>query len=99
MTTIVTVSHPSDDSDDMVTVHRQSVGGRRTAIGFNPSDHAGTRKLKALAAAFIEACHIEAEKLHTEDYDGNRCLATAMTHAESAQMFAVKGLHAHKNAS
>ena len=98
MDTIVNVSHPSDHPDDEVVVYERSVGGARAGIKFNPSDHVGTRKLKALAAAFIEACHQEQKNLHDDDSDGRRCMDTAMTQAESAQMFAVKGLFARRNA-
>ena len=98
MTTIVTVSYPGDAQDDYVTVHEHSTGGRRTGITFNPSDHAGTRKLKALAAAFVDACHLEQQNLHGDDNEGQRCFTRAMNHAELAQMLAVKGLFTRRNA-
>ena len=98
MTTFVTVEHPGDAPDDYVTIPEHSVGGARASIKFNPDSHRGVRKLKALAGAFIEACHEELQERDPDDYDGKRCLATAMSQAESAQMFAVKGLHARWNA-
>ena len=98
MTTVVTVAHPSDHPNDEVIVHEHSVGGARAGIKFNPDSHPGVRKLKALAGAFMEACHQEMQNRDADDGDGKRCLATAMTHAESAQMFAVKGLFARRNA-
>ena len=34
----------------------------------------------------------EQNHLDSDDGDGKRCMATAMTYLEAAQMFAVKGL-------
>ena len=42
------------------------------------------------------------EKMPTREYEAHgdalRCFATALTHLETAQMFAVKGLHTRANA-
>ena len=83
---------------------------RRCALGFNPSGHEPTEKIKAFHAAAMKAVIDERAKLiRPDDVPGNeaeiagyndamRGFATALTHLETAQMFAVKALHARKNA-
>ena len=78
---------------------------RRCALAFNPSAHMPTARLKAFFAAAMQAVDDERQALleteppaTTGHGDAMRCFATAMTHLEAAQMFAVKGLHARANA-
>ena len=98
-----TVGGPHDDE-----------AGRRCAIGFNPSSHEPTDKIKAFCATAMKAVMDERDKLRKPEpveggtypdarevaaySDAMRCFATALTHLETAQMFAVKGLHTRKNA-
>ena len=92
-------------------VHTEEAG-RRSAISFNPSGHEPTAKIKGFCAAAMQSILDEKARMKTEfdshDHtvqesvgfnDSMRCFATAMTHLEAAQMFAVKGLHAVKNAT
>ena len=94
--------------------------GRRCAIGFNPSNHAPTDKIKSFCACAMKAVIDErnsmvgkfsnrkeelagkGQPVPQAEIDGNndamRCFATALTQLEHAQMIAVKGLHAPKNA-
>ena len=49
--------------------------------------------IKALAAGMMEYINdLQMLALEPDNGDGKRCMATAMTYLESAQMFAVKGL-------
>ena len=89
MTTMVTVSHPGDVPDDYVTVHEHSVGGALAGLRFSRDDHAGTRRIKALAAALMEACHQERELI---DDDGQQHFTKAIAQTRSALSCAVTGL-------
>ena len=81
------------------SIERGDVGSRRCGLPFNPSDHSGVTRIKVLAAALMNAIEDERAKLDEDPHnDGFRCMATAMTHIEAGQMFAVKGLFAARNA-
>jgi len=54
---------------------------------FNPSSNRNVSDLKALAAAFIELCHV----VEKEIPEGARDFACARTFMETASMWAVKG--------
>ena len=71
--------------------HEGSEGYRRCGVSFNPSQDKRVAKIKALAAGLMEVIDGEMLALDPADGDGRRCMATAKTHLESAQMFAVKG--------
>ena len=94
--------------------------GRRCAIGFNPSGHKPTDKIKSFCACAMKAVIDERAEMASafsnrkeelagkgqpvpqNEIDGHndamRGFATALTHLETGQMFAVKALHAPKNA-
>ena len=69
-----------------------SVGFRRCGVSFNPSQDQRVAHIKAMSAGLMEVISHLMGLLDDDDGDGKRCMATAMTHLESAQMFAVKGL-------
>ena len=91
-TLLVTAYGPEGDCLAKVHPHEGSVGFRRCGVSFNPSQDRRVAKIKALAAGLMEAIDEEMLALEPDDADGKRCMATAMTQLESAQMFAVKGL-------
>ena len=102
---------PGVDGEVHVGGMHNEEAGRRCAIGFNPSGHAPTALIKGFCAAAMQSV-IEAREVMRREFDSRdstaaesvgfndamRCYATALTHLEAAQMFAVKGLHAVKNA-
>lgn len=104
----MTVRKVDSDGNETVESHDVSfgthvgegdVGARRCGLPFNPSNDTRVTRIKVLAAALMN--EIEAQKiaLKEDPYgDGPRCMATAMTDLEGAQMFAVKGLFAANNA-
>ena len=82
---------------------------RRCAMSFNPGKHEPTEKIKGFVAAAMESVIEQRDKVpplgegssdaeRKAHGDSMRCFATALTHLESAQMFAVKGLHTRANA-
>ena len=64
---------------------------RRCGVSFNPSQDERVEKIKMLAAGLMQVIDDEMLALDPADGDGKRCMATAKTHLEAAQMFAVKG--------
>lgn len=81
------------DGECLAKVHpmKDSEAFRRCGVSFNPSQDVRVSKIKALSAALMQAIDDEMMALDQDDGDGKRCMATAKTHLESAQMFAVKG--------
>jgi len=65
-----------------------SLGARRVRASFNPTKNSAVDMLKGTAAKFIDQCHAMADK--TDDPEIGRCISLAMTHAETAAMYAVK---------
>lgn len=94
MLTVVLYNGDSGQQLAEVGVHPGSVGHRRCGVSFNPSDDRRVTLLKGLSAGLMQAIADEMLALDPGDADGKRCMATAMTHLEAAQMFAVKGLFA-----
>ena len=95
---LVLVNYHGDTPDDTIVIWDGSVGAVRCGVNFNPSGNPDVRKLKSLAAAFMQCCHDIKVSRTLDDHDGRRCFETAMTQMESAQMFAVKGLFTIRNA-
>ena len=92
MTTTIEVIGYDGAIEGTVIIKEGSVGHKRCGVSFNPSQHNDVAMIKALAAGLMEYINICNQALAPDDGDGKRCMATAMTHLESAQMFAVKGL-------
>ena len=78
--------------EGVVIIKEGSVGYWRCGVSFNPSQDYNVTMIKALAAGMMEYINTCSEALEPDNGDGKRCMATAMTQLESAQMFAVKGL-------
>ena len=83
--------------------------GSRCGLSFNPGGHLGTEKVKGFSAAAMQAVIDERNQIsplpeHATAAEkaaraaSMRCCATALTHLETAQMFAVKALHTRANA-
>lgn len=64
-------------------------GERAVGLTFNPSGDARVTELKELAAAFIDACAVLREG--AGDAEVKRMYSVAITEAQTAQMWAVKG--------
>ena len=92
MTMMITPHGPEGEMLAKVHPREGSVGYRRCGVSFNPSQDRRVAKIKALAAGLMEAIDEEMLALDSDDGDGKRCMATAMTYLEAGQMFAVKGL-------
>ena len=90
----ITVDLKDRNGDRLVAVEVQegSIGYRRCGVRFNPSQDRKVAVIKGLAAALMEVIADEQLHLDPDDGDGKRCMATALTYLEAAQMFAVKGL-------
>jgi hypothetical protein len=67
----------------------QTFGERAVGSTFNPSGDETVAALKRTAAAFIDTCHEEREQ--ATDPDVKRMYSIAITEAQTAQMWAVKG--------
>ena len=91
MTMMIAAYGPEGECIAKVHPHEGSEGYRRCGVSFNPSQDQRVAKIKALAAGLMEVIDGEMRALDPADGDGKRCMPTAKTHLESAQMFAVKG--------
>ena len=100
---------PPEGEEIHVGAPHDGEAGRRCALGFNPSGDFATDKIKGFHAAAMQSVIDQRDQLAQPDVDAStaekagyhdamRCFATALTHLEAAQMFAVKGRHAPKNA-
>jgi hypothetical protein len=67
----------------------QTFGERAVGLSFNPSGDDAVHLLKSAAASFIDLCN-EAREL-TQDPEIKRMYSIAITEAQTAQMWAVKG--------
>ena len=100
--------HTGSHSHNVSGAHDDEAG-RRCAMHFNPSAPRPTDKIKSFHAAAMKAVIDERNSIAKPADDATsaekaaygdamRCFATALTHLETAQMFAVKGLHTRSNA-
>ena len=87
----ITSGNVLETNDYTVSVAEGSEAYRRCGVSFNPSQDQRVEKIKALAAGLMQVIDDEMLALGPADGDGKRAMATAKTHLESAQMFAVKG--------
>jgi hypothetical protein len=67
---------------------RPTFGEKAVGLDFNPSGNADVENLKKLAAAFIDACQALKEPASPAV---QRMFSLAITDAQTAQMWAVKG--------
>lgn len=67
-------------------------GARLVRLSFNPSGDSAVDAIKSAAAALID----QVDSLETEDMEGVRARALAVTHFETGAMFAVKAATATK---
>lgn len=98
MTTVIHIASSTNPGLN-VSSHAQSddgVGAARCGVRFNPDNDARVQRIKALSAVLMQ--EISNLQHAWPDGDGKRCMATAMTKLEGAQMFAVKGLFTVQNA-
>jgi hypothetical protein len=72
-----------------MTEKEQTFGERAVGLSFNPSGDNAVGELKQRAAEFIDACH--ALRTATNDGEAQRMYSIAITEAQTAQMWAVKG--------
>ena len=112
MTTRIKVTVSIEDKGEEVAFHTLTVEPnsepiRRTAFKFNPDSDVDTEIIKATCAAAMSPIVLMRDRLMRNaekrsigpgDNDALRCFDTALTQLESAQMFAVKGRWAPKNA-
>jgi len=74
-----------------------SLGEERVRADFNPSKSSAVDLIKQQAAKFINTCNALSDK--TTDPEVGRCLSIAMTHMETAAMYAVKAATSSKLAN
>lgn len=99
MTSTVKIEyHTEGVFDDTLPINPYGVGAARCGLRFNPDENHDVRRIKTLAAALMQELENYKNSREADDGDGKRCFATAMTELESAQMFAVRGLFARRNA-
>lgn len=67
----------------------QSFGERAVGVSFNPSRDPNVDEIKRLYAAIID--HLNYERIRVEPSERARLLSIAITEAQGAQMWAVKG--------
>ncbi len=72
------------------TQRELSYGEKAVGLTFNPSNDSGVQEVKELYAKIIDKCN----ELRTEAGQGEkgRLLSVAITEAQTAQMWAVKGI-------
>ena len=72
------------------TQRELTYGEKAVGLTFNPSNDANVQKIKELYAQIIDVCN----ELRTEAGQGEkgRLLSVAITEAQTAQMWAVKGV-------
>ncbi|MEO1606750.1 MAG: hypothetical protein AAFU34_15640 [Pseudomonadota bacterium] len=68
---------------------------RTVRMGFNPSEMPRIDEVKALAAALISACEDIRDDSNMGGVSGGREAALAITHVQTASMFAVAAATAH----
>lgn len=76
--------------------HQQTFGEKAVGLSFNPSGDPTVTKLKQLYAQIIDLCNDERGKIMerriaTQPSEGARLWSVAITEAQTAQMWAVKG--------
>lgn len=64
-------------------------GQKAVGLNFNPSNNPKVQELKEAAAQFIDLCNTLREE--STDNEVKRMAAVAITEAQTAQMWAVKG--------
>ncbi len=73
-----------------------TAGEKAVGLTFNPSNDSNVQKVKELYAQIIDLCITIQNSEKTPEMlntDGrNRCLSIAITEAQTAQMWAVKGI-------
>lgn len=70
----------------------ESIGAKRVRVDFNPAQDDHVKKLKQGFARLINDCQGIS---NGQDGEVNRCVSLAMTHLETAAMYAVKAATAH----
>lgn len=67
-------------------------GEQAVGITFNPANDPTVQKLKELYAEIIDICDGKRNKVDTKPSEKARLLSVAITEAQTAQMWAVKGV-------
>ena len=76
-------------SSEATTTRDLTFGERAVGLTFNPSGDPTVNELKKLSAALIDECHRQRET--NPDAEIKRMYSVAITEAQTAQMWAVKG--------
>ena len=74
----------------VVSTNEDSIGFRRCGVSPGIVEDSGVDRVNILAALLMDEMH--ARVLVAEGLDAKRCMATAMTNIETAQMFAARAL-------
>ena len=109
----VSVTFCHGDSEYQIDIAPTSEAGARCGIGFNTTRNLAAERVKWACAAAMQvivegryACEQEYKSIPASDRDKQRlfayndamrCFATALTHIETAQMYATKAQHTRAN--
>lgn len=74
------------------TLREATYGEQAVGITFNPANDPTVQKIKELYAEIIDICDGERSKIETKPSEKARLLSVAITEAQTAQMWAVKGV-------
>lgn len=80
------------DSTENSVGREMTYGEQAVGITFNPANDPTVQKLKELYAEIIDICDSERNKVETKPSEKARLLSVAITEAQTAQMWAVKGV-------
>lgn len=81
-----------NDSNTGVNMRQATYGEQAVGITFNPANDPTVQKIKELYAEIIDICDSERNKIETKPSEKARLLSVAITEAQTAQMWAVKGI-------
>ena len=85
-----------ENSAQSVTTREPTFGEKAVGLTFNPSGDEKVNEVKKLYAAIIDLCNEMrkdvTENQEPEDREKARLLSVAITEAQGAQMWAVKGI-------
>ena len=76
--------------DTQVAQRELTYGDKAVGLTFNPSNNADVQKIKELYAQIIDVCN--ALRTAAGQGEKGRLLSVAITEAQTAQMWAVKGV-------
>ena len=81
-----------DEASVGQNLREPTYGEQAVGITFNPANDPVVQKLKTLYAEIIDICDTERKNINAMPGEKARLLSVAITEAQTAQMWAVKGV-------